>query len=593
MGDAPDGGATGYTGGSAKGKFPSKVASSGPRHGALSSLILGSKADGEPDSAQVDKDPFDDGAAATLFACSAKSELDVVLKGTGLTAAQRSAGNIIYVNAWFDWNRDGDWDDGTDGCAPEWAIENLPVPAESLTSGTRLFPITFKAGKQVRELWWRVTVTLNEPAIDPGGRGRATPYIRGETEDYFQRAGKTPTFEDESGKSKKKKKKKKKRKKKKKDKSFTVSCVGNPAVIAHGGTAKVRFIVASKAKGDVFGAFASPRKGKGFGVSLNPSPNQRGVPPGYKRMSGFTFKSKEVDPPLRIQVFSVRFVFSRDGVVRNLTCRVVVVHFGQGEGKGKKKQEPKIPKVRCEGRCGGVIPPLPGPVSGTTSRFEPIPIEIVQLHLTGTPPVPVGGFQIPLGPPNPVPRDAPQLRNSNAGAGCGVTALQGGPPVLDCRFTPAGQLVDSFFDIFYTVDIGNGPLRGLLLDGAGNSIGSFEAPRAGATPTPVSGQAQLTQILGPQVNFNASFNSQLEQFLLFFPGFQVQAGGAPGFICQPMNFQSQPNAALVCNGSVQPGALIQGGLQLNPAPPPTVHQTTQLFGAAGGQLFGPFPVSGP
>ena len=46
-------------------------------------------------------------------------------------------------------------------------------------------PITITAGKQVKEFWYRVTITLDEVQIDPSGHGRSVPYLQGETEDYL------------------------------------------------------------------------------------------------------------------------------------------------------------------------------------------------------------------------------------------------------------------------------------------------------------------------------------------------------------------------------------------------------------------------
>jgi GEVED domain len=395
FGDAPDGGPTGYLKGAGLGAFPSKLANGGPRHSRLPALRLGPRVDGEADSRQVNRDLYDDGAEAKLRSCSGSSRLTLGLNGRGLSAAQRSGANVIYVNAWFDWNRDGDWEDGSDGCAGEWAIRNLAVPASSLGSdGLRLLPIAFKAGKQTRELWWRVTISLNEPASDVGGRGPAAGYALGETEDYFQSAegGPPPRFPDPSGKETKKEKEErekeereeKRRKKGKPD--LTVSCNPTIAYIPHGGTARVGFTILAPGKGGpVYGAFASRRSAKSFKTGLIPARNQGGIPAGKVLATGFSFKSNDIDAPVRLQVFEVRFVFSREKTVRKVTCYVAVIHEGKARGHGKHQRPPKIPPVRCEGPCAeGTVPwanepfiQTGSPPSEPPKEEEPSPIIII------------------------------------------------------------------------------------------------------------------------------------------------------------------------------------------------------------------------
>jgi len=356
MGDAPDGARAGYAKPRAGvvGTFPSRLLSGGPRHAGWRALRIGLRADGERDSHQVDRDRYDDGAEATLRRCKGSSRLEVALNGTRLKGPQRAKGSLIYVNAWFDWNRDGDWEDAHDGCAHEWAIRNLAVPAASLgRDGLRLLPIAFKAGKQVRELWWRVTVTLNQPLSEPGGRGAPVPHAFGETEDYLQRrGGGKPIFEEEEPKEKEKPK-------------LGAGCNPFVAVIPHGGTARIGFnIVAPGKGGPVYGAWASPRKGKGWGAKLIPNKNQRGIPAGKVLAVGFAVKSSDVDPPVRFQLLTFKFVFWRGETVRKFECLVLIVHEGKGKGKkhGKHQHPPKIRPVKCKGPCAeGPPPPFPNP----------------------------------------------------------------------------------------------------------------------------------------------------------------------------------------------------------------------------------------
>jgi len=98
-----------------------------------------------------------------------------------------------YVNVWFDWNRDGDWDDTLvcpDGeLVPEWAVQN-DTPAFG-GAGTYVFTSSpFKCwhpeGREYDPLWLRITIAEQEwtPQAS-GGAGPAGGYQYGETEDYF------------------------------------------------------------------------------------------------------------------------------------------------------------------------------------------------------------------------------------------------------------------------------------------------------------------------------------------------------------------------------------------------------------------------
>jgi hypothetical protein len=109
-----------------------------------------------------------------------------------------AAGADVYVNAWADWNRDGDWDDSlpcTDPImADEWIVKNQLL---TFTSGG-IFTVTsdpFYAwhpagGPEVIPFWLRIT--LSGQPIDPiggvqgyGGAGPVDGYDIGETEDFY------------------------------------------------------------------------------------------------------------------------------------------------------------------------------------------------------------------------------------------------------------------------------------------------------------------------------------------------------------------------------------------------------------------------
>jgi hypothetical protein len=101
----------------------------------------------------------------------------------------------LWVNVWFDFNRDGDWDDTLDcpgGPVPEWAVQNqflfdLPVGFHEITT---------PGFKSVLEgvhdrIWMRITLS-EQPwtgGSAPGERGNGGSgpqgkYLIGETEDY-------------------------------------------------------------------------------------------------------------------------------------------------------------------------------------------------------------------------------------------------------------------------------------------------------------------------------------------------------------------------------------------------------------------------
>ncbi|MCK5606102.1 hypothetical protein KAR91_29655 [Candidatus Pacearchaeota archaeon] len=111
----------------------------------------------------------------------------------------------MYVNVWFDWNRDGDWDD-TFNCpiatanvvAPEWAVQNqllsgLPLGLNTITS-TGFRPYLPTGVNEDQPIWMRITLTdipvqdwspgaPNLPGY--GGSGPQNGYDIGETEDYY------------------------------------------------------------------------------------------------------------------------------------------------------------------------------------------------------------------------------------------------------------------------------------------------------------------------------------------------------------------------------------------------------------------------
>ena len=104
----------------------------------------------------------------------------------------------LYVNVWFDWNRDGDWNDVLqcpDGTmVPEWAVQNQLL--QFVTSGT--YDVTTpaftcwqpQAVPAEEHIWMRITLSERQwgmvtSVARAGGDGPAAGYEFGETEDYY------------------------------------------------------------------------------------------------------------------------------------------------------------------------------------------------------------------------------------------------------------------------------------------------------------------------------------------------------------------------------------------------------------------------
>jgi len=142
---------------------------------------------------KADQDGADDALLLPLTLPHAEfAEFDYIV-----TAVQ--PGQNVWVNVWFDWNRDGDWDDAPAcdaGSAPEWAVQNqflfgLPVGLNQITTPAFL-PWHPKSGPD--EIWMRITLSekpwkggtgSNPFQKGNGGSGPGNKYQIGETEDYL------------------------------------------------------------------------------------------------------------------------------------------------------------------------------------------------------------------------------------------------------------------------------------------------------------------------------------------------------------------------------------------------------------------------
>jgi len=90
--------------------YPSLLASNGARHLDFGYEWLGPSVNGEIDSKQVDRDEYDDGVRFL------DGSIVVDIRTSGLAGRYdiNDRDKVIYLNAWIDWDRDGDWKDPGD-----------------------------------------------------------------------------------------------------------------------------------------------------------------------------------------------------------------------------------------------------------------------------------------------------------------------------------------------------------------------------------------------------------------------------------------------------------------------------------------------
>ncbi len=134
--------------------------------------------------------PRDDGIGlpVSLYPCLPQ---DLPYTMTVSTAPPYSPPNR-YLNVWFDWNRDGDWDD-TLTCpggapAPEWAVQDnlLTLWQGVYNLTTPLFiPFVHVEEDGPFETWMRISVAEMMSPVPHDGAGPPTGYDLGETEDYY------------------------------------------------------------------------------------------------------------------------------------------------------------------------------------------------------------------------------------------------------------------------------------------------------------------------------------------------------------------------------------------------------------------------
>lgn len=142
-----------------------------------------------PPNNKPDLDEFDDGVrpdSIELPECGeSKFEYDVnVVSGI----------EKWYVNAWFDFNRDGDWDDTFECKGPkgalvvyEWAVQDqmITLGAGYHTLATPGFVSGNSEEYAKMGLWMRTTLSERPAQAPHDGRGPEEGFRFGETEDYY------------------------------------------------------------------------------------------------------------------------------------------------------------------------------------------------------------------------------------------------------------------------------------------------------------------------------------------------------------------------------------------------------------------------
>ena len=215
LGDAPDssnhvGAAMTAYPGPVMGRYPTVFdpatgVPQGPRHRfPRADAWLGNRVSGERDADQLpdedlatnlhpgadlaDRDNFDDGIAKwpTLKNCT---QTDMAVNVTVIGGLKTR-----YINAWIDWNRDGDWEDSFEcpgALVSEWVVQNFATNLNNGVVGVPLPPFLAADSSTLPDKlrWLRVSIAdqqapANSSSQKADGRGPQGGYRFGETEDY-------------------------------------------------------------------------------------------------------------------------------------------------------------------------------------------------------------------------------------------------------------------------------------------------------------------------------------------------------------------------------------------------------------------------
>ena len=341
FGDAPDMARadTDPTDEADEGHFPSLLSSNGARHSRAGGLRLGLEVDRERNSIQVDADGQDDGLRSALVPCR-RTSLFFTLNAQHLPRNLRTSKHTAYLNAWFDWNVDGDWQDvnrcgpGKSGRVPEWRLQNHGINMSFFRKqAVRRVEVRVLAGPNVPHdlaqpdinqggsMWHRASITLDETfknriplkqrarsaARKKSAKKRTIPndgrgdFTHGETEDY---AG----FPEN-----------------------TVDCQPNPAATEHHQDAQVAFLYSNDLPLKVT-VTAPPADVAEFGgVGKNGLRNF----PGTDFENGFYIKPKQDSRNPLLQQARASFLFEfRNGQRPTLDCDVDITHAPASGGGG-------------------------------------------------------------------------------------------------------------------------------------------------------------------------------------------------------------------------------------------------------------------
>ncbi len=419
FGDAPDGNPTGYSlDGGPLGLFPSRLSSDGARHTVTTAEWLGERVNSESDSQQVNADEFDDGVIDLALDACRPSTLTVLASVASRDNVDHpysdSPDQLLYLNALFDWSRDGRWT-GADACAPEWAVQNVPIDVSQWPEGetSQLVTSTFTAGAQIGPMWYRVTLTYGEPVSDWEGTGS---FAYGETEDYYQ-------FVDDPF-------------------YFNVECDPNPLVIRHGEFGLI-FLFVDVGPGqpdswEVAGIVPPfgfpPFGGSTDAPTVDPPIGQ--VNP-WGPLNIIVFQSNMVDGPRRTESFELIITLRNAGRVETEKCIVDVVH---DEATPTPTPTPTA-----------TVPPTPTATVTPTPTVTPtatvMPSATVTLTSTRVIFTPPGGAETPtptvtatatLGTVQ-TGATCPQTVTKGSTVNCTATGFQPGEGVLITWTTPTGN----------------------------------------------------------------------------------------------------------------------------------------------------------
>ena len=148
---------------------------------------LGTSVGGECESRQINVDTHDDGV---LFQFVGRTLWMDVAVATAIDAAGNAhdyASHRLYLNAWIDWNRDGDWADGQEWVLGPFLDVSPPVAGQNLV---HTFAIDPPAQAAEDSVWVRVRLDWGEDCglasfLDPGLVAYEGAAQFGEVEDYL------------------------------------------------------------------------------------------------------------------------------------------------------------------------------------------------------------------------------------------------------------------------------------------------------------------------------------------------------------------------------------------------------------------------